>query len=52
MPAPSDLTDWWVTVELALCAIHETVRPDRLGDRAIRMLAPLILGPAGYQLVA
>ena len=52
IPQPSDLTDWWSTVELALRAIHKTVEPTTLSTKAIDLLGPLILGPAGWSMIA
>ena len=39
-------------VELALRAIHKTVEPSALSSSAIDMLGPLILGPAGWSMIA
>ena len=52
IPQLADLTDWWSMVDLALQAIHKTVEPSALSSRAIDMLGPLILGPAGWSMIA
>lgn len=39
-------------MELALRAIHKTVEPTALSTKAIDLLGPLILGPAGWAMIA
>ena len=46
-----DLTDFWSSVELSLRAIDASVIPMQLGHKAIELLGPIILGPAGWAII-
>ena len=41
----------WAAVELALRSIHSSVVPEHLGHRAVELVGPMILGPAGWALI-